>query len=59
MSNLGEAIEEYYTRKGTEKATLHCLKALIESFDISIDKALTVLKVPNEEWEKYKELLNQ
>ena len=44
-------------QQGTQQALLNSLRNLMETMHIAADKAMEVLKIPNEEREKYIRLL--
>ena len=55
MCNLSAGVEE----KGRLDAYLASIKCLMEEMSISAEKAMVVLRIPEEERPKYLELLGQ
>ena len=55
MCNLSAGVEE----KGRLDAYLASIKCLMEEMSISAEKAMAVLRIPEEERPKYLELLRQ
>lgn len=51
-----EAFKEGY-KKGVERATVYCIRSLMEKMDMTSDEAMSVLEVSKDEYEKYKDLL--
>ncbi len=43
--------------EGTRNALLGSIRALMESMETTEEHAMTLLKVPQEEWDQYKKLL--
>ena len=43
--------------EGTMNALLGSIKALMESMETSAEQAMTLLKIPQDDWDQYKKLL--
>ena len=55
MCNLSKGVEE----KGVAKGILTSIKNLMETMGLTIEQAMTALKVPDAEKQKYMDLLEQ
>ena len=59
---LAEGMEQGIAQgigKGEENKLLENIKSVMESFGVSLEKALEALKVPKSDYEKYKKLIKR
>lgn len=59
MCNLSKGVLERGVEKGETKGILFSLKNLIENMGISTEKAMSLIGIPEEERQKYRDLLEQ
>lgn len=59
MCNLSAGVEEKGIAKGVTNTYLSSIKSLMEEMSMSAEKAMAVLRIPEEERPKYLELLRQ
>ena len=57
MCNLSQGVENIGFEKGVEKATLDALRNIMESFKVTLEQAMDVMKVPEAERQEYAKLL--
>lgn len=56
MCNLSDLIERQGMEKGIEQGTVLILKNLMETMQWTIEEALLAMKIPEDEWEKYRSM---
>ena len=59
MCNLSVGVEAKGMAKGITETYLASIKSLMENLSLSAEKAMSVLGIPEAEWPKYLELLEQ
>ncbi len=57
MCNLSQGVEARGIKKGIEQGVLVSIQSLIKNTGWPIEKALSVLEVPKDEWKQYSEKL--
>ena len=57
MCNLGETIARENIAKGRAEGILASIKSIMETMGLTIDQAMSALKVPDTEKQKYMDLL--
>ncbi len=63
MCNLSRGVEKKGIAKGVTigvtNGILRSIKAVMRSMNCAVDKAMVILEIPESEWPKYLELLNE
>lgn len=59
MCNLSKGVEEKGIAKGIETGTLRAIQNLMETLKLTAEQAMTALKVPDSEQEKYASMLKK
>lgn len=59
MCNLSEGIERTAVAKGLEQGTLKAIRSIMASLNLTKEQAMSALRIPDNEKEKYLELLRQ
>ncbi len=58
MCNLSDGIWDKAWGEGKNKATLDAIRNIMETLKVTLNQALDALKIPEDEREKYREMLN-
>lgn len=59
MSSLGKQLEESGIAKGMQMATIMYIRNIMDSLNMTAEQAMSIMKVPEDEQLKYKELVEQ
>lgn len=59
MCNLSETIEERGIHKGIQEESLRSIHAVMKNAHLSSKEAIDLLEIPESDWSKYLELLQQ
>lgn len=59
MCNLSKGVEEKGIQEGIQTATFQALQNLMDSLKINAEQAMLLLKIPQDEQEKYASMLKK
>ena len=59
MCNYSDFVWNRGKREGIKEGTIQALVNLMESLKLTIDQALQALKLPESEWDEYRDLVKQ